>query len=300
MMPAPGTRASRVVRDYVALTKPRIILLLLITAVGSMFLAAEGWPDPLVTAFVVASGYLAAGGANALNHGAERDIDQKMVRTRTRPVAGGRVSKWQAYSFGILLNLGAFVILATFVNVLSGLLAVVGTLIYLFVYTKGLKRTTPQNIVIGGAAGAVPPLVGWAAVTGTVELPAVYLFAIIFLWTPPHFWALALLIKDDYARAGIPMLPVVATLAATKRQILLYTVVLAVFSATFVATGAVGWIYLIGAIPLGAGFIARAVRLARAEGTEGAKALYLFSLLYLALLFGAVVTDSLANRYLIG
>ncbi|MDE0374969.1 MAG: heme o synthase [bacterium] len=298
-MPAPGTRASRVVSDYIALTKPQITALLLITAVGSIFLAAEGRPDPLVVVFVVLSGYLAAGGANALNHGAERDIDQKMVRTSTRPVAGGRVSKWQAYGFGILLNLGAFVILAAFVNVLSGLLAMVGTLFYLFVYTKGLKRTTPQNIVIGGAAGAVPPLVGWAAVTGTVELPAVYLFAIIFLWTPPHFWALALLIKDDYARAGIPMLPVVATLAATKRQILAYTVVLVVLSATFVATGAVGWLYLVGAVALGTGFIVLAVRLARGEGTEGARALYLFSLLYLALLFGAVGVDSLVTRWLI-
>ena len=182
----------------------------------------------------------------------------------------------------------------------AGLLAASGTLIYLFVYTKGLKRTTPQNIVIGGAAGAVPPLVGWAAVTGTVELPAVYLFAIIFLWTPPHFWALALLIKDDYARAGIPMLPVVATLEVTKRRILAYTVVLVVLSATFIVTGAVGWIYLVGAVALGAGFIIRAVRLASGEGTEGAKALYLFSLLYLALLFGAVIADSLANRYLSG
>ena len=295
-MLAPGTRASRAVSDYIALTKPRITVLLLITAVGSMFLAAEGRPDPLVVTLVVVSGYLAAGGANALNHGAERDIDQRMVRTSARPVAGGRVSKRQAYSFGILLNLGAFVILAGFVNVLSGLLAVTGTLIYLFVYTKGLKRTTPQNIVIGGAAGAVPPLVGWAAVTGTVELPAVYLFAIIFLWTPPHFWALALLIKDDYARAGIPMLPVVATLAETKRQILIYTVVLVVLSATFVTTGAVGWIYLVGAVGLGAWFIVLAVRLARGEGTEGARALYLFSLLYLALLFGAVAADSLVNR----
>ena len=299
-MLAPGARASRVVRDYVALTKPRITFLLLITAVGSMFLAAEGRPDPLLIALVAAAGYLAAGGANALNHGAERDIDQRMVRTRTRPVAGGRVSKWQAYGFGILLNLAAFLILAAFVNVLSGLLAVAGTLIYLFVYTKGLKRTTPQNIVIGGAAGAVPPLVGWAAVTGTVELPAIYLFAIIFLWTPPHFWALALLIKDDYARAGIPMLPVVTTLAATKRQILIYTVVLVLLSVTFVATGAVGWIYLVASVSLGAGFIIRAVRLAKGEGIEGARALYLFSLLYLAVLFGAVVTDSLVYRYLIG
>jgi len=297
-MLAPGTRVSRTVSDYVALTKPRITSLLLVTAVGSMVLAAGGRPDPLVTALVVVSGYLAAGGANALNHGAERDIDQRMLRTRRRPVAGGRVSKQQAYSYGIALNLAAFAILAAFVNVLSAVLAVAGTLIYLFVYTKGLKRTTPQNIVIGGAAGAVPPLVGWAAVTGTVELPAIYLFAIIFLWTPPHFWALALLIKDDYARAGIPMLPVVATLAATKRQILVYSVVMVVLSATFAATGAVGWVYLVSAVALGTGFIVRAVRLASSEGIKGAKALYLYSLLYLALLFGAVIADSLANRYL--
>jgi len=265
-----------------------------------MFLAAEGWPDPLLTVLVVVGGYLAAGGANALNHSLEGDIDQRMQRTHRRPVASGRVSQRHAFVFGIALNLAAFTILASFVNVLSAALAISGTLIYIFVYTKGLKRTTPQNIVIGGAAGAVPPLVGWAAVTGTLELPAVYLFAIIFLWTPPHFWALALLIKDDYARAGIPMLPVVSTLAETKRQILLYTVVLVVFSASFAATGAVGWIYLIGSIALGGGFLIRAVRLARGDGIEGAKPLYVFSIAYLALLFGVAVVDSIANRYLIG
>ena len=284
-----STGKSLALRDYVALTKPRIISLLLITAVGSMFLAAEGRPDPLVAALVVIGGYLAAGGANALNHAWEADIDQQMRRTHRRPVASGRVSKWQAFIFGIALNLAAFTILASLVNVLSAVLAISGTLIYIFVYTKGLKRTTPQNIVIGGAAGAVPPLVGWAAVTGTLELAAVYLFAIIFLWTPPHFWALALLIKDDYARAGIPMLPVVSTLADTKRQILVYTVVLVALSATFAATDAVGWVYLIGALALGAGFLFGAVRLARGEGIEGAKALYVFSLAYLALLFVVVI-----------
>ncbi|MDE0231025.1 MAG: heme o synthase [bacterium] len=295
-----GSPVSRVLRDYVALTKPRIIFLLLITAVGSMFLASEGWPDPLLAALVVVGGYLAAGGANALNHSLEGDIDQRMQRTHRRPVASGRVSQRQAFVFGIALNLAAFAILALFVNVLSAVLAISGTLIYIFVYTKGLKRTTPQNIVIGGAAGAVPPLVGWAAVTGTLELPAYYLFAIIFLWTPPHFWALALLIKDDYARAGIPMLPVVSTLAETKRQILLYTVVLVAFSASFAATGAVGWIYLSGALALGGGFIVRAVRLAREDGIEGAKALYVFSIAYLALLFGVAIADSLAHRYMVG
>ena len=299
-MPVLPAKGSPVLRDYVALTKPRIILLLLITAVGSMFLAAQGWPDPLVTALVVVSGYLASGGANALNHGLEDDLDQKMRRTRRRPVASGRISKRQAFVFGTVLNLAAFMLLATFVNVLSAVLALSGTVIYIFVYTKGLKRTTPQNIVIGGAAGAVPPLVGWAAVTGTVELPALFLFAIIFLWTPPHFWALALLIKDDYARAGIPMLPVVSTLAVTKRQILIYTLVLVGFSLSFATTGAVGWIYLVGASLLGAGFIIGAVRLVRGEGIEGAKGLYLFSLSYLALLFVFAAADPVLSRFLIG
>lgn len=295
-----ATREYPVLRDYVELTKPRIISLLLITALGSMFLAAQGWPDPLLTALVVVSGYLASGGANALNHGLEADLDRKMRRTRRRPVASGRISKRRAFVFGTVLNLAAFAILSVFVNLLSAVLALSGTLIYIFVYTKGLKRTTPQNIVIGGAAGAVPPLVGWAAVTGTVELPALYLFAIIFMWTPPHFWALSLLIKDDYARAGIPMLPVVSTLAATKRQILIYTVVLVCVSLLLATTGAVGWIYLVGAFALGAGFIIRAIRLARDDGTQTARALYVYSLAYLALLFGVLMADSAVDRYLIG
>ena len=295
-----ATREYPVLRDYVELTKPRIISLLLITAVGSMFLAAQGWPDPLLTALVVVSGYLASGGANALNHSLEADLDRKMRRTRRRPVASGRVSKRRAFVFGTVLNLAAFAILSVFVNLLSAVLALSGTLIYIFVYTKGLKRTTPQNIVIGGAAGAVPPLVGWAAVTGTVELPALYLFAIIFMWTPPHFWALSLLIKDDYARAGIPMLPVVSTLTATKRQILIYTVVLVCVSLLLATTGAVGWIYLVGAFALGAGFIIRAIRLARDDGTQTARALYVYSLAYLALLFGVLMADSAVDRYLIG
>ena len=299
-MRAPSIARSRVWRDYVALTKPRIISLLLITAIGGMVLAAGGWPDFLLVVLVVVSGYLAAGGANALNHGAEADLDRKMRRTSRRPVATGRVSRRGAFAFGIILNAAAFVLLAAFANLLSAALALSGTLIYVFVYTLGLKRTTPQNIVIGGAAGAVPPLVGWAAVTGTVELPAVFLFVIIFLWTPPHFWALALLIKDDYGRAGIPMLPVVATLAETKRQILLYTVVLVALSASFAATGAVGWTYLAAALALGAGFMIRAIRLARSDSIDGARGLYLFSLAYLALLFGAVMADTLVARYFLG
>ncbi len=221
-----------------------------------------------------------------------------MRRTSRRPVADGRVSPRQAMAFGIALNIAAFAILATFLNLLTAGLALSGTLIYLFVYTLGLKRVTPQNIVIGGAAGAVPPLVGWSAVTGTIELPALFLFAIIFLWTPPHFWALALMIKDDYARAGIPMLPVVAGLAATKRQILIYTYILVGLATAFVTTDAVGWIYLAVALGSGAGFVVFALRLARSDGIAGAKALYLYSIAYLAALFLGAMIDALVNSYL--
>ena len=197
-------------RDYVALTKPRIISLLLLTALGGMFLAEQGVPAVSLMLLVLGCGTLAAGGAHALNHYLERDVDGLMRRTRNRPVAGGRVSPREALAFGIVLNVIAFTLLSTLVNPLSGLLAVSATIFYVFVYTVALKMTTPQNIVIGGAAGAFPPLVGWAAVTGSLSLPALYLFSIVFFWTPPHFWALALLLKDDYARAGVPMLPVVS------------------------------------------------------------------------------------------
>ena len=212
-----------VLRDYVALTKPRIISLLLLTALGAMFVAAEGAPEPTIVLLVLVAGSLAAGGAHALNHYFERDIDGLMPRTRNRPVASGRVPPGNALAFGIALNVIAFVVLASLANVISAVVMLSGTLFYIIVYTLALKRTTPQNIVIGGAAGSVPPVVGWAAVTGAIEAPAIYMFAIIFLWTPPHFWALALLIKDDYAKAGIPMLPVVTSVRETKRYIFLYT-----------------------------------------------------------------------------
>ena len=294
-MIAQSVRSPGIVRDYIALTKPRIISLLLVTAVGGMVLAAKGLPNPMIAMFVIVCGYLAAGGAHALNHYIESDIDRMMHRTRKRPVASGRVSRRQALVFGIVLTIASFTLLSAFVNVLSAALTLSGTLIYIFVYTIGLKRSTPQNIVIGGAAGAVPPMVGWAAVTGTVGLPAVYLFAIIFFWTPPHFWALALMIKDDYARAGVPMLPVVTSVTDTKRHILLYTVLLVALTLMFFTTGAVGWVYLPSALGLGAGFIYLAITHVRSEGTEGTKSLYLYSLLYLALLFLAVMIDGMVN-----
>ena len=282
-------------RAYLALTKPRIISLLVFTALGGMFLASKGAPDPLLTAFVLAGGALAAGGANALNHYLDRDIDQLMRRTATRPVASGNVPPINAMWFGIALNVAAFAILGWFVNPLSAVLTLCATLFYVFVYTMALKRSTPQNIVIGGAAGAIPPMVGWVAVTGSLDLPALYMFAIVFFWTPPHFWALSLLLKDDYAEAGVPMLPVVAGVSETKRSILLYTILLTALTAMFFTTRAVGWVYFVGALALGIGFIYSAYRLMRRPGIEGAKSTYLYSLAYLALLFMLMMIDSVVG-----
>lgn len=284
--------AQSTARAYIALTKPRIISLLILTALGGLFLASEGPPDALLTLVVLGGGALAAGGANALNHYLDRDIDGLMKRTASRPVVSGTVPPLNAMWFGIALNAVAFVLLAALANPLSAVLTLSATLFYVFVYTKGLKRSTPQNIVIGGAAGAIPPMVGWAAVTGGLALPAVYMFAIIFFWTPPHFWALCLMIKDDYAEAGVPMLPVVAGVEETKLWILLYTVILVALTALFALTGAVGTVYLASALALSLAFVWFAWRLTRKPGIEGAKAAYLYSLAYLALLFAAIMVDS--------
>ena len=291
-----------VVSDYLTLTKPPIILLLLITALGAMFLASNGPPPASVALLLMLGGAAAAGGASAINHYLDRDIDGLMSRTRRRPLPGRRISPGAALAFGVLLNVFAFALLATKVNLLSALLTLSGTLFYVFVYTWWLKRSTPQNIVIGGAAGAVPPLAAWAAVTGTLELPAFYLFGIIFLWTPPHFWALALLMREDYARAGIPMLPVVRGVAATRRNIMLYTLLVVAISLIFITTGAVGWVYLSAALGLGAVFLIMACRLivagrpgARVSGTHGALPLYLYSLVYLSFIFVAIMVDSVVR-----
>ncbi len=296
---AAQSRAQSTLRGYVALTKPKIISLLVFTALGGMFLAARGVPDLALVALVLGGGALAAGGANALNHYLDRDIDGLMGRTAGRPLVNGNIPPHHAMWFGIALNAVAFIILGAFVNILSALLTLSATLFYVFVYTKALKRSTPQNIVIGGAAGAIPPMVGWFAVTGGAiglsDLPALYMFAIVFFWTPPHFWALALLIKDDYTRAGIPMLPVVSGITYTKRSILLYTILLLALTLMFFTTGAVGWIYLGGALALGVGFIYYAWRLMKRDGIEGAKAAYLYSLAYLALLFLVIMVDSVAG-----
>lgn len=288
-------RANTTLRGYIALTKPRIISLLVFTALGGMFLGARGLPDPVLVLFVLGGGALAAGGANALNHYLDRDIDGLMGRTAGRPIVNGNIHPLHAMWFGIALNVVAFIILGAFVNTLSALLTLSATLFYVFVYTKALKRSTPQNIVIGGAAGAIPPAVGWVAVTGYLGLPALYMFAIVFFWTPPHFWALSLLIKDDYSRAGIPMLPVVVGIKDTKRSIMLYTVLLLALTLMFFTTGAVGWVYFGGSLALGIGFIYYAWRLMKRNGIEGAKSAYLYSLAYLALLFLMIMVDSLVR-----
>jgi protoheme IX farnesyltransferase len=236
-------------------------------------------------------GALSAGGAGAINHVLDRDIDRTMHRTANRPVAAGRVSPAAGLAFGAALGAASFVLLVTAVNLLAAALSLAGLLGYVFVYTLWLKRATPQNIVIGGAAGAVPPLVAWAAVTGGLTGTPLYLFAIVFFWTPPHFWALSLLIKDDYARAGVPMLPVVRGERETRRQILLYTVLLYAVSQLPFCAGAFGATYLVASVLLGAAFIYGAVRLVRRPERRTALRLYLFSLAYLAALFAAMVAD---------
>src|SRR5215210_1304629 len=252
-----------VVRDYVALTKPRIISLLLLTNVATMFVADPSGPPLDTILWTMLGGYLAAGGAGAINHNLDRDRDARMARTRGRPLVAGRIEPSHGLVFGIALGVLATVQLAITVNGLAAALALAGLLGYVCVYTMWLKPLTPQNIVIGGAAGAVPPLVGWAAATGSLAPEAIYPFGIVFLWTPPHFWALSLLIKDDYARTGVPMLPVVKGDAATHRQILAYSIVLVAFTLVPVATGFFGAIYLVAALALGAGFAGLAVRLLR-------------------------------------
>ena len=281
-----------VISDYVALTKPKVMSLLLVTAFGGMVLAAERLPGAGLIATVILGGALASGGASALNHWLDRDIDRLMARTATRPVASERVSGRQALVFGLILNVLAFALLWSGANLLAALLAMGGSVFYVLVYTKWLKRTTTQNIVIGGAAGAVPPLVGWAAVTGGLDLPAFYLFAIIFFWTPPHFWALALLIRRDYAAAGVPMLPVVAGEESTRRHILLYTLALMMLTILlYLATDSLGLVYLTSAIVLGLGFVVYALRLFRQTGPRAAAPIYRYSLLYLALLFAVIMGD---------
>ena len=286
----PREESQSFARDLIALTKPRIISLLLVTTVAPMFVA--GRPSLTLVLVVLIGGYLMAGGANAVNMYLDRDIDDVMSRTRLRPIPSGRMAAQSVLAFGIALSTAATWLLATFANVLTAALALAGFYFYVFVYTRWLKRTSPQNIVIGGAAGAFPPLVGWAAVTGRVDLAAIYLFLIIFYWTPPHFWALALLKQRDYGRAGVPMAPLVWGERETMRQMLWYTIILIPLTILPAVFGAFGMVYVVSAAVLGAILLAGIVRVMRtADWVKPAWSVYKFSLLYLALLFAAMALD---------
>jgi len=287
---AADTKRQSFARDLVSLTKPRIISLLLVTTIAPMFVA--GSPTWLTVLVVLAGGYLMAGGANAVNMYLDRDIDTQMSRTRLRPIPSGRMAPRAVLAFGVALATAATFLLARFTNVLTAVLALAGFYFYVFVYTRWLKRTTPQNIVIGGAAGAFPPLVGWAAMTGSIDLTAVYLFLIIFYWTPPHFWALALLKQRDYGRAGIPMAPLVWGERETMRQMLWYNVILIAFTLLPFTFGAFGIIYFVSAVILGGILLGGVIQIMLTpEWTAPAWRVYKFSLLYLALLFVAMVVD---------
>jgi heme o synthase len=286
----PPAAQRTLLQDLVMLTKPRIISLLLVTTIAPMFVA--GSPDLVLVALVVVGGYLMAGGANAVNMYMDRDIDDRMARTRLRPIPGGRMSGTSVLAFGVALATAATFLFAYFVNVVSAALALAGFYFYIFVYTRWLKRTTPQNIVIGGAAGAFPPLVGWAAVTGGLDLVAVYLFLIIFYWTPPHFWALALLKQRDYSKAGVPMAPLVWGERETMSQMFWYTLILIGLTVMPFTFGAFGIIYLVSAIVLGAILLIAIIRMRLAtDWTARAWWVYKYSLLYLALLFVAMAAD---------
>ena len=279
------------VAGYVALTKPRIIELLLVTTVPTMFVAEQGVPSVWLMVATVLGGTFAAAGANATNMVVDADIDALMDRTKNRPLVTGVVSPRNALVFAITLEVVAFTWLVAFVNLLSAVLAVSATLFYVFVYTLWLKRTSTQNIVIGGAAGAVPVLVGWSAVTNSLGWAPIVLFLVIFYWTPPHFWALAIRYRDDYAKAEVPMLPVVASLETTARRILFYTVILVALTLVFAPVADMGAIYLASALALGAVFTALALSLKRDPSEGTAMRLFTYSITYITLLFGAIVVD---------
>jgi protoheme IX farnesyltransferase len=281
---------------YLALTKPRIIELLLVTTVPTMVVAARGLPSLGLIVATLVGGSLAAGGANTVNMYVDRDIDKLMKRTQGRPLVTGDVTPRAALTFAVVLEILAFAELALLVNLLSAVLAISATLFYVFVYTLWLKRTSRHNIVIGGAAGAVPVLVGWSAVTGTLGLAPLVLFAVIFVWTPPHFWALAVKYRDDYRAAGVPMLPAVTSLARTARQIVVYTVALWACSLLFTPVAGMGVIYTSAAVVLGAVFLFYALQLQREATAARAMRLFSYSISYVALLFGAMALDSLITH----
>ncbi len=289
--PAPAAAADRAeLGDFIALLKPRVMSLVVFTGFAGLFVA-PGALHPVLALTAVLCIAIGAGAAGAINMWYDRDIDARMARTCDRPVPAGRIAPGAALGFGVSLAVASVLIMGLAANLLAGALLAVSIAFYVFVYTMGLKRRTPQNIVIGGAAGAFPPLIGWAAVTGDVGIEALVLFAIIFLWTPPHFWALALYRADDYARAGVPMLPVVAGDAATRRQILAYTLALVPVTLAPAAIGEAGLAYGVGAAGLGALFTVCAIRVMRETGMRAAKQMFGFSILYLFAIFALLIVD---------
>jgi heme o synthase len=293
-----ASKLGATVADYIQLTKPRIIVLLLVTTAGAMWIAGKGMVPWYQLMLTLLGGTLASASANTFNCVVDRDIDYIMERTRSRPLPSGRIQPYQAITFGSILGVLSFALLAVFINPLSAWLALSGILFYVFVYTLGLKRTSTQNIVIGGAAGAIPPLVGWAAVTGDLSPSAWVLFGIIFMWTPPHFWALALMLRDDYRKAGVPMLPVVKGTEETVKQILIYTWLMVPITLLLYPLGTMGLFYAISASILGVLFIARSWRLVGfPDDKQEARVVFKFSILYLMLLFAAMAVDSIIRLF---
>ncbi len=288
---APGT-LRQTISSYINLMKPHVTVLLLGTTVATMAIAKQGLPNLLLILATLLGGAMAAGSANCINCYIDRDIDQLMTRTQRRSLPSGKVQPTQALVFGVLLGVGSFVVFTSFVNLLSAALALAAILFYVFIYTLWLKRSSTQNIVIGGAAGAVPVLIGWSAATNSVTLTAIWLFAIVFYWTPPHFWALSLLIEKDYARANVPMLPVVMGERETKKQILLYSLILLAVSLVPFAIRAMGPFYLVGATLLGGILVYMSIRLFMDNTRKWAKTIFWYSNCYLALIFAVMVLDS--------
>jgi protoheme IX farnesyltransferase len=282
-------------KDYLALTKPVILSLLLMTTLAGMIVGGHGVPPVGAILWTLLGGALAAGGASALNQYTDRDLDAQMMRTRRRPIPAGRLDPARVLTFGLVLCTLAFYTLAIFVNLLSALLALAGMIYYVVLYGLVLKRSTVQNIVVGGGAGAIPPLVGWAAATGSLDLRALFLFAVVFFWTPAHFWALALLRQKDYERAGVPMLPVVYGEREARFQILLYALQVVLLTLILSTVQSTGWVYLTSAAILGAGLLTHAVRLWRRGGARLAWSMYRYSSIYLALLFAALIADTLIH-----
>lgn len=291
-------KLQEVIGNYILLTKPWIIALLLATTLGAMFVAQRGIPDAALILFTLAGGGMTAAGASALNSYIDRDIDPHMGRTSRRPIPAGKISPRDALSFAVALCVGGVLLLAIFVNGLSAVLSLAGIVYYVVIYTMLLKRSTPQNIVIGGAAGAIPPLVGWAAVTNEVNLLAVYLFLIIFYWTPPHSWALMLMVKKDYERVRVPMMPVARGESETRRQIVLYSLLMVAITLIPFSLRDLGFLYLITALTLGGWFVYLSIKLLRDQSKRTARRLYYYSNAYLALLFLAMVLDHSAFHFI--